>query len=427
MEFPIKTIATERQFTEFEYIRANNVKFNNLRGIIEFSYSPVPYIDNVFINLVRKHESLRTSFSYENNKLYQIIHSEDSIPSPENYVNIIENRENVSLDKLFKTELEKGFDYSTWPLFRILITQIEHEKYLLAFLIDHIISDGKSLEILKSEITDMCDKLKSKLPIVYEPQSFQMKDHALWEEKFNSSELGVKNLKYWKKEFEWLEENTLDDLIPFKIRRDKNLIKEPTGCLDIFLTNTMLENVKTVYKNINLFILSVIIYWLLKISKKRNIIVAMPFSSRETSELEHVVGYLISALYIHVDLRINQVNTFEELMLLVGRKYSNALDHRNYSRRKSVSVDPYSAAMINNLTYRFFDHDYKESTKSHSLHYSACFYPFKFSFVYFKNGRLIICDYDRKRFPENFILNNFTEFVNSFHDLPDNRFAPLDL
>ncbi len=109
------------------------------------------------MKLIRRHESLRTSFIMLNGIPRQIIHEDVvfSLACEE----CAEEKANGMVESFISP-----FDLSRAPLFRVGLMKIGQEQYLLLVDMHHIISDGVSQEILVKDFKTLSSG-KTLLPL----------------------------------------------------------------------------------------------------------------------------------------------------------------------------------------------------------------------------------------------------------------------
>ncbi len=125
--------------------------------------------EQVFKQLITRHESLRTSFQVVDGEPVQKIHSPGEIQFKINF------SEGIDLNAPnFADQFIHPFDLSQAPLLRASLGQVEKEKYLLVVDMHHIISDGSSLALFIEEFIALYKG--EELP----PLVFQYKDYSEW-------------------------------------------------------------------------------------------------------------------------------------------------------------------------------------------------------------------------------------------------------
>lgn len=102
----------------------------------------------VFRQIVKRHETLRTSFEMLDGQIMQKIHGEVDLDI--SFMQISEDAVNEILE-----EFIAPFDLSKVPLLRIGLAKITKDRHVLFFDMHHIISDGMSMDILMREFVTL--------------------------------------------------------------------------------------------------------------------------------------------------------------------------------------------------------------------------------------------------------------------------------
>src|SRR5215510_7742574 len=103
--------------------------------------------------IIRRHESLRTTFRLVDNQPVQVITDELTLKMP--IVDLqtfpAEERE-AKVMELATEEIQRLFDIETGPLVRVRLLRLNADECVLIFTMHHIISDGWSMGVLVNEI-----------------------------------------------------------------------------------------------------------------------------------------------------------------------------------------------------------------------------------------------------------------------------------
>ena len=141
-----------------------------------FEKPPDPLaLANAFRRLVERHEVLRTTLSREHGALFQVVHDE-----PLGDLEI--------LDEGMEDWLRRPFDLERGPLFKAALSNVNgvHEFALLAH---HTIIDGRSMEIVKSDLSRLYSGEDLK------PAELQYGDFAVWQREWMQSGEGQSALQ----------------------------------------------------------------------------------------------------------------------------------------------------------------------------------------------------------------------------------------
>lgn len=139
-----------------------------------------------FIQIIKRHEILRTSFHLADGVPYQKIHDEFKFEIKViNSIGSIEDEINTNIEV---------FDLSVAPLVCVIALMINSEETILLLNMHHIISDGTSIGIIIDELKNYyADKELSNL-------EYQYRDYVIWQQKEWGGIL-KKEEKYWMNVF----------------------------------------------------------------------------------------------------------------------------------------------------------------------------------------------------------------------------------
>ncbi|MCU0094354.1 condensation domain-containing protein [Bacillus sp. OR9] len=144
----------------------------------------VKRLEKALDRIIKRHDSLRTSFKMHNDQIVQNISKEVS------FVLVKEVARSKDIQVIFNNFI-KPFDLTKAPLMRVGLIELEKEQHLLILDIHHIIADGLSIGILIEELMDeYYGKELKELKLQY-------KDYAEWQQRFIQSEEFQRQKEYW--------------------------------------------------------------------------------------------------------------------------------------------------------------------------------------------------------------------------------------
>ncbi|WP_408955077.1 amino acid adenylation domain-containing protein [Natroniella sp. ANB-PHB2] len=238
----------------------------------------------IFAQLIQRHEALRTGFEVVDGRYVQKIYQEVNFE----LVYMEQNKDNI---EEVLNQLGTPFNLNRPPLIRAALIKVADRKYFLALVFHHIIIDGKSMEILLEEIR----KLYKGEQLIDLKKRYR--DYAVWQkEEFVNSQLENKQKNYWLKQFEGelpvlelptdytrpaqrsYEGDTITFLLPEKITSKVKRLAQKS--------NTTLYMVLFAAYNILLY----------RYTEQEDIIVGSPIAGRVDADLESVVGMFVNTL-----------------------------------------------------------------------------------------------------------------------------------
>ncbi|MCP5106333.1 MAG: AMP-binding protein, partial [bacterium] len=241
--------------------------------------------EQMFEQLSRRHESLRTSFFMVKEEPVQKIHKETAI-EVEYYVARDGEQEEIT------RRFVRPFDLSRGPLLRVGLIKITGGKYVFLTDMHHIISDGVSSTILVTEFLSIY--AGTALPLL----RLQYKDYAEWQNSNRDSNALKQQETYWLNRFE--NEIQLLDL-PLDYTRPK--VQSFEGAYSSFSISREETDALTALaavENATLYMVLLTVFNLLLagLGSREDIVVGAPVAGRRHADLEKIIGMFVNTLAI---------------------------------------------------------------------------------------------------------------------------------
>ncbi|MFJ5965681.1 amino acid adenylation domain-containing protein [Bacillus sp. NPDC093026] len=280
--------------------------------------------------MVRRHESLRTSFAMSGDEPVQIIHESISLSELE----IIDLSELTSQEEKehkaaewTKREANTPFQLEDEAVFRAKLIRLSNTDHLLIMSIHHIVSDGWSIGIVAKELSESytaaIEGREPMLPLL----PLQYADYALWQKEYLTGDILQEQLSYWKEQFaspvqdlELPYDNPRPALQSYKGKTKKwRLSKE----LSEQLTTLSQQTDSTLYMTL----LSAFSTLLHRLSSQDEFVIGSVIAGRNRSEIEHLIGFFVNTLTLRIDHGGNP--SFKELLKQVKKTTIGAYAHQD--------------------------------------------------------------------------------------------------
>ena len=164
--YPVSS--SQKRLFIINQLEGNNTTYNLPSMVMIDGKLDLERFNHVFEELVKRHESLRTSFTMIGEEPVQIIHDDLNID-----IEYTEGAEDQMRELV--TNFIKPFDLGQAPLLRVALAKVNPNRHLLMFDLHHIIADGVSAVILVKEFASLYSG--DKLPEL----KIQYKDFAAWQ------------------------------------------------------------------------------------------------------------------------------------------------------------------------------------------------------------------------------------------------------
>ncbi len=149
--------------------------------------------------ITRRHEILRTTFTFESDAPAQVIHPAQAFNLPLIDLSHLSEEARVAEQaKIAAAESARPFDLSTAPLMRATLLRLSAEEHLLLFILHHIICDGWSIKIFVDEVKQLYTGYLTGERAGLKDLPLQYADFALWQRRYLRAHILAHQLAYWR-------------------------------------------------------------------------------------------------------------------------------------------------------------------------------------------------------------------------------------
>ncbi|MFL5351286.1 amino acid adenylation domain-containing protein, partial [Archangium sp.] len=288
-----------------------------------------------FEELVRRHESLRTTYSSRDGQPLQVISPSLSLP-----LELLDVRDTPAsarearAKELIRQEILRPFELARGPLLRATLLRLDSNDHVLLLVIHHIISDGWSMGVLVRDMAALYSAIAAGQQPSLPPLPIQYADFALWQHKWLQGEVLDSQLRYWKQQLSGAPAHL--ELPTDKPRPAVQSFRGDT--LPVAIPRELSESIKTLSKRLGvtpfMTLLAGLQVVLHRYTGQDDISVGTSIAGRRGTELEGLVGFLINTLVLRS--RLSSKASFRELLLQVRDTTLAAHEHQDVPFEKLV-------------------------------------------------------------------------------------------
>jgi non-ribosomal peptide synthetase component F/acyl carrier protein len=263
--------------------------------------------------MLRRHESLRTTFEDVNGRPVQVVSHPRawSLPVVELSSLLPEAREAEAM-RLARKEAQRLFDLRQGPLLRASLLRLREDEHILLVTMHHIVSDGWSMGVFIRELTALYKAFSTGQSSALPSLPVQYADFAHWQREQLTREFLDEQIAYWKRQLGGsLPALELPTVRPRPVKQTFN------GATESFLlTPALTEALKSLSSRhgVTLFmsLLAAFQSVLQRYTGQVDILVGTPVAGRTRLETENLIGFFVNTLVLRTDL--SGVPTFAELL-----------------------------------------------------------------------------------------------------------------
>lgn len=253
--------------------------------------------------LVRRHESLRTSFRWEGGAAYLVVAPADGLPVPVIDLAALPEKERTQRrDRLIADNAAHEFDLLRGPLFTARVLRLGEQDHALLLNFHHLISDGWSIRVFQSELACLYTAFLHGRPSPLLPLPIQATDFAWWQRRVYAGDALAVQLAWWRRT---LEGHPPPPSLPNDLPRPQTVgteavhgsVRLPPGPVQ-----SLRGLARDTHGSLPMVLLAGIDALLYAWSGEEDLIVSLIFAGRTRPELLDQIGLFMNTLALRADL-----------------------------------------------------------------------------------------------------------------------------
>ena len=376
---------SQQQIWIIDQIKPGNLAYNLPAGFRLKGDLHIEILEKSFNEIIKRHETLRTTFCLIDNQPKQLIHPECLIKIKIVDLCAYSGQElEIQLNNSIRKEVTQLFDLTKLPLIKGITFKLSNNENIFLLNIHHIITDGWSTAVIFSELSELYNNYlkgsKEKLPDL----AGQYSDYVNWQRRKNWHPSYDEQLDYWKKQLS-------GDLPKLNLSyKQRPPIQSLNGSNEyFFLSKDLTEKIQSIgiEKGCSFFMTMLTVFQVLlnRYTGIDDIIIGTPIRNRPRKIDKSLIGDFLNV----ATLRNNLSNCSDFTTLLQqSRKitldalknhnlpFGTIVEHLRIERDLSrnpvfqvmLQVSPKYSLELSNLTASHFNFDFCYSQLDLSLH-----------------------------------------------------------
>ncbi|MFO0762661.1 MAG: amino acid adenylation domain-containing protein [Byssovorax sp.] len=286
--------------------------------------------------LCARHEVLRTTFGTQDGRPVPIIHPEVHIDLPVTTLAAgTEAERALEARREAAAEAGKPFDLQRGPLLRARLIDLGEGMHLLVLTMHHIVSDGRSVDILREEVTALYEAFQRGEASPLPELPVQYADFAAWQRKWLHGEVMDRQLGYWRDALRGAPQ-----AIDLPADRPRPIVPSHRGARTFFTLSPELSQALRALarkENATLFMILLAAYDVLlhRYTGQDDILVGSPIAGRTSAATEGLIGFFVNTLVLRG--RFAERATFVDLLRDVREACLGAYAHQDVPFERLVA------------------------------------------------------------------------------------------
>ncbi|MBE9228019.1 non-ribosomal peptide synthase/polyketide synthase [Phormidium sp. LEGE 05292] len=286
-------------------------------------------LEQSLIEIVHRHEALRTNFIAVDGKPSQVIQTQTNWTVSVvdlKYLSTAEQK--IAAQQLAQQQATQPFELATQALVRATLIVLSETEHALLVCMHHIVSDGWSIGVFVQELASLYTaysqgelSLRDATRTPLTPLPIQYADFALWQRNWLQADVLQSQLDYWQKQLA-----DAPTLLALPTDRPRPAVQTFAGTYQKFaLSAELTQKLKKLSQEqgVTLFMTLFAAFdtLLYRYTGQEDILVGSPIANRDRSELEGLIGFFVNTLVLRTNVSDNP--SFSELL---GRVREMAID-----------------------------------------------------------------------------------------------------
>lgn len=303
----------------------------------------------------KKHGIFKAVFEERNGEIRQAFRSLSKAPF--RYVDYSKEKSpSVKAKATVSSEAKKGFDLKKGPLSRFLLIRLSHKKHLLFFNVHHIIFDGLSTNIFLKDVCRLYESNDIAEEKYFRRNHPQYSDYVSWEREQYGQSTSQPAIDFFK---EKLKESSLLPFLPSDKERPKALSHKGSS-LSFSIKKNCAEKIYSLVREnettLFTFMLAAFHILLARYSSQREFVIGVPYSRRDNSSLDSMIGFFINILPFPTSSKASEafvdlLNRFSKESAEISKNGDVSIDQlsQELGADKSAAHSPIFQVMLNLL------------------------------------------------------------------------------
>lgn len=319
---------SQRRLWLLDQIEGGSAQYNMARALRFSGRIDVSALQRSFETLVRRHESLRTTFRMNDESVpVQEVHDATEFIIPTHDISQLPDAERGrELARLIASESNKPFDLNHPPMLRASLIRLEITEHVLLFTMHHISSDGWSIGLAMKELSTLYSAYVLGQNNPLPPLEIQYTDYALWQlDTLQGSEL-ERQVGYWTKQLHGIPSVHNLPLDNHRPQRQSFAGATHVSHIDQAATTGLRTLCQRQGATLFMGLYAVFSTLLARYSREHDIVIGTPVSNREQAQVSDLIGFFVNTLILRTDLSGRP--TFSQLLEQCKNTTLEAYEHQ---------------------------------------------------------------------------------------------------
>jgi amino acid adenylation domain-containing protein/FkbH-like protein len=287
--------------------------------------------------VVHRHDPLRATFQRVDGEPVQVV--ANALPDTMEVIDLTgtpEAEREAAAAAAIRDDASSPFDLARGPLLRLRLLRFAADEHVLVVNMHHIVSDGWSMGILRSEISELYDAFLQGRPPRLPEIDVRYSDYVRWQRGWLRGEALERQLAYWREQL-----HGAPDLLPLPTdRRRPTVLGHRGGTFNFRLPEPLAQQLNELARQhgLTLFQLTLAAFQVLlaRFAGTEDVVVGSPIAGRTHGELEPLIGFFANTLVLRN--RVRDDESFSAFAVRVRHDTLAAFEHQHVPFERLVDA-----------------------------------------------------------------------------------------
>jgi amino acid adenylation domain-containing protein len=260
-------------------------------------------LDRVLAEIVRRHESLRTTFSAHGGSAVQVVNPAGGFRLEVSDLRALEKEAaHAEAGRVIAEESGRPFDLEHGPLFRARLVRLASDDQVLVMVMHHIVSDAWSMDVLTREMETLYAAFARGEPSPLPEPELQYADFTVWQRGWLTDEVVERQVGYWKEQLAGAPA-----VLELPTDRPRPAVQSFRGAtLPLVFPRATADALNALARRegatLFMVLLAAFDVLLARYSGQKDVVVGSPIAGRNRAEVEGMIGFFVNNLVLRTDL-----------------------------------------------------------------------------------------------------------------------------
>jgi amino acid adenylation domain-containing protein len=300
---PLPLSFAQQRLWFLDQLSPGSSAYNIPASVLLIGRLDVPALAASLGEVVRRHETLRTTFGKEAGEPVQRIAASGPITLP-----VVDLRglpapaREAEARSLASAEAERAFDLARDPLLRSHLVALSGEEQVILLTMHHIVSDGWSQGVLVQELASLYEAFSQGRPSPLPELPIQYADFACWQRQWLAGEVLDAEIAYWKERLAGAPPR-----LELPTDRPRPAVQTFAGAnCAVSIPGPLVAELKEVGRSqdatLFMALLAAFQALLCRYSGQTDLSVGTPSAGRNHFETEKLIGFFVNTLVLRTEL-----------------------------------------------------------------------------------------------------------------------------